>query len=454
MLYAGDARWWRAYGAEVERACLSECWTCSERMETVNYVEGVDEPGLSIKPGRIHLGGNSGYQAINLAYMFGAARIIMLGYDMQRTGGRTHHHGDHDGGLPNLGHLPDWVERMVQLGIDLRERGVEVINATRETAIKCFERQPIEDALRLGKPPIYVQGMQGLGDNIYQRAVVRELTRDYSVSLETPWPQLYADLPIRCVRPQTRLRTQAKNIAGWDAWAQPPRGVAPARLSYAGSEGTMLECLCRAAGIQAERLTFDLPPLEVRKRKPYAVIRPATMRVEWPADSRNPRPEYLALAAEKLRRHYHIVSVADLERGAERAVGPLPYADETYHAGELGIEELLALVAGAAAVVGGVGWLVPAAVALRVPMLLLYGGWGQANGPARIFDRRMNTELIHQAIPSRFCLCVDRDHACDKRIDDFDAQLERWIVGLGKGRSPAVAARGRRRVLPGQRAAV
>lgn len=287
--------------------------------------------------------------------------------------------------------------------------------------------------------PIVVQGMQGLGDCIYQRAVLRELTRAADLYLETPWPQLYSDLPIRCVRPPTtsgawRLRTQTKNLhrTATAIWYVPPAAAQHRRVHYANRNGTtMLHGLCDAAGVHAKTLTFDLPTFaDASLRAPYIVIRPATIRTEWKSDSRNPRPEYLALAAEKLRRHFRIISVADLAAGAEWALPPLPYADETFHAGELGVEQLLALVENAAGVVGGVGWLVPAAIAYQVPMFLLYGGQGANNGPARIFDPRMKTDLVYQVRPDRFCMCAVSSHACDKRIGSVEAQLGNWIVQL------------------------
>lgn len=447
------------YGDEALRTVTSDLWAAcaaggalapewpqvpGRARAWTHFVEAVDEPGLSTKPGRIHTGLNSGYQAINLAFMWGAARIILLGYDMQRgPAGESHHHGDHEGGLPNLGTMAEWTRRMVELGVDLRARGVEVVNATRRTAITCFERAPIEKALDPGKPPLFVHGMLGLGDNIYQRAVIRELAQTREIWLKTPWPQLYADLPVRSVRPETKLRTQARNVAQWSAWARPPRGLAEQRISYAGREGTMLEGLCAALGVKADRLTFDLPRSFSgcgEDRPAYIVIRPASVRAEWPAAARNPLPEYLALAAETLRKDFRIVSVADLAPAVEWPVLPLPYADETFHAGELGVEQLLALVAGAAGVVGGVGWLVPAAVAHQVPMFLIFGGWGRDNGPKRIFDRRMRTGLIEQAVPQRFCLCGNREHACDKRIDGIEEQLQRWRLGLLARGSPAMAA--------------
>lgn len=270
--------------------------------------------------------------------------------------------------------------------------------------------------------------MQGLGDNFYQRAVIRELPGRHQ--LVTSWPQLYADLPVDCVKPQTTLRTQVKNIARRDIqWSALPRGTAR-RVHYVGQSGSMLAGLCHAFGVASERITFDGPPVVTPAGERYIVVRPGTVRAEWRADSRNPLPEYVDRACRALSSRFRIVSIADLADGAEWLVGPAPYAHERYHSGELTIEQLLGLVAGAAGVIGGVGWLVPAAVAYRVPMLLIYGGWGFHNGPARIFDPRMDVSRIEQAVPDRFCMCTSPSHGCDKRISRIDDHIERFALRL------------------------
>lgn len=289
---------------------------------------------------------------------------------------------------------------------------------------------------------IFIRGMQGLGDNIYQRSVLREITAERDVYLETPWPQLYRDLPVQCVPRLTKLRTQAKNVMRTDlAWGKPPPSALPlTNLHYVNRPGSVIAALLEAYGIQRERLTFDLPRFEpLPARRPYIVMRPSTLRHEWMAASRNPRSEYLVLASEKLRRYFHIVSVADLA-AVEWADGPLPYADEVFHKGELRVEQLLALIAGAAGVVGGVGWIVPAAIAYGVPLCLIYGGWGAHNGPARILDYRLNLENVYQILPDRFCLCANRAHTCDKTISDIDRRLDEWAIRLATRREAAMVA--------------
>lgn len=270
--------------------------------------------------------------------------------------------------------------------------------------------------------------MYGLGDNIYQRAVVRELG---PVSLYTPWPQLYADLPdVQCLRPVTSLRTQARNAARRDLQFSTSSARGPQKRIGYGAGGTMLASMMASVGLRRNKIDFSGPPVKPACYEPYILIRPATIRTEWRADARNPDPQYLVAAAESLQDRYTIISVADLKPGVEWPVEPLPFAHIRYHAGELTLEYLLSLVAGAAGVIGGVGWLLPAAVAYKTPMLLVYGGWGAVNGPQRTIDPRMPAGNIVSAMPENFCMCDNRAHACPRTIGNFDATLGKFSSSL------------------------
>lgn len=149
ILYACDGPWWEKYFDEALRACTGEFWTV-DRSAHLTYglhlIAGSSSPGLG-KDGTIHFGANSGYQAINLAYLFGAVRIVLLGFDMQRTGGKTHWHGDHPGPLNRDCPVRSFAKNFPALARDLAGEGVEVVNATRETALECFPKIRLEDAL-------------------------------------------------------------------------------------------------------------------------------------------------------------------------------------------------------------------------------------------------------------------------------------------------------------------
>lgn len=104
------------------------------------------EDGLSLDPTRLCLGMNSGYQAINLAVLLGATRILLLGYDMTVTKeGKEYWHEQH----PHKKRSPYKTFRRLFPSIvePLKKAGVSVINCSRHTALECFPRMPITEAL-------------------------------------------------------------------------------------------------------------------------------------------------------------------------------------------------------------------------------------------------------------------------------------------------------------------
>lgn len=435
VLYAMDRQWWERYRDEVAAtfrgALVSPLANChGVRRVTFDHRE------------------NSGAGAITLAIHLGAQRIVLLGYDCQYTGGRRHWHGDHPPGLGNAGSINDWPEHFVRLARDLRQ--FNLVNCSRETALTCFARGDLEAELGMGKrKQIVVRGMRGLGDNIYQRAFLRNM--DAEVYLDTPWPQLYRDLPhVRCLRAETQLRTQARNVVESDyAWVDAPRKAPELRVSYTPADlqrGSIVSAMSRRFGIG--RPSFELPDYEtspIQADRPVAIVRPVTARREWLNTARNPRPEYVLQAAAELRRRgFYVVSVADLADGEEWLVGEAPPADLVLHRGELNVEQLLAAVQQAAVVVGGVGWIVPACIAAGTPLYVVLGGQLGHNAPERLTDPAlMDLSRVGWAWPRKPCGCVSKTHDCDKVIDDFDAKFSAWLDGqglLGRDAQPTVVA--------------
>lgn len=294
---------------------------------------------------------------------------------------------------------------------------------------------------RLNRPP-HVRGMFGLGDNIMQRPFVRAVAEEKGrLYLQTPWPELYADIPqvISC-RSYTRLRTQQKNESRVKPrlWGRSPTAALSHRIAYGHDDllaGNIYEAMERALGVSLAQISLDLPPLPSHSidtgGKPLAVVRPVTARQEWLNTARNPLPEYVAYVANRLALSHYVVVIADLQDGHEWLEGELPVADLVLVRGELTTMQALSLVASADVVVGGVGWILPAAIASQRPAFIILGGHGAHNRPEVITDPRLDLSRLGFAKPDNYCLCAEKQHNCEKVISDLPALFEAWAIQQG-----------------------
>lgn len=136
MLYACDKRWWDSYYDEVIAGMRGDALLFTQDKPAADkyrlgFVMSSSAKGLSRKPGLIHQGMSSGFQAINLAFLAGVRDFVLLGYDCKGT----HWHGDHP--TPLKASLPHtrWIEHFATLARDLRDEGVRIVNCSPDTAI-------------------------------------------------------------------------------------------------------------------------------------------------------------------------------------------------------------------------------------------------------------------------------------------------------------------------------
>lgn len=150
VVYAGDFLWWKVHHAKIRAACpRAQLWTqdaTSAERYRVARIKGTGRPGLGREV--IHTNGNSGAQAINLAFLFGARRILLLGFDMKRgPKGERHWHPDHPAPLVQDQCFDEWIKKFGPLAADLKAAGCEVINCTPGSALTCFPMSTIEKEL-------------------------------------------------------------------------------------------------------------------------------------------------------------------------------------------------------------------------------------------------------------------------------------------------------------------
>jgi hypothetical protein len=271
---------------------------------------------------------------------------------------------------------------------------------------------------------LIVEGMQGMGDNIYQVPILAALAERHhgSVYLKTPWPEFYEGIrKLRFMRPTTTLRTQSRNAKRFKGYYEHKGGIARTMsIGYAHLHGhcdfSIHQALIRSAGLDGIPYHLSLGTRRKTRKRNYAVIRPPTIREEWRAPSRNPRMEYVQYAIDWLNvRGIETVVVADIDHPHELYDGSRPeHATAYFEHGELDTHELIDLFQNAKLVVGGVGFMVPMCIAFATPAVVLHGGAGGWNAP-ELIDAPGEGKPIH-VLPENYCLCKQHTHNCDKKI--------------------------------------
>jgi hypothetical protein len=148
VLYAADGDWWdRLKGVPDFKG---ERWTVSDEAAKrwrLNYIKyRVDLP-WSKDPAILATGGNSGFQAANLAMLQGATEVILLGYDMGYSGSRKHFWTGLES-VPTREIRPSdyngWLKRW---NFALPHIPYPIINCSRSSYLNYFPKKTLEEAL-------------------------------------------------------------------------------------------------------------------------------------------------------------------------------------------------------------------------------------------------------------------------------------------------------------------
>lgn len=153
VLYACDAAWWTVHRGVPE--FTGEKWSShskgNEKQEAakrygLRLVAGKRADGFSTDPSCIHYGGNSGFQAVNLAILWGCTRILLVGFDMKTVRKKRHFFGNHPAPLNNPWRFDSFIQNFAKAAKSL-PAGVEILNCTPGSALQCFPMVSLEAAL-------------------------------------------------------------------------------------------------------------------------------------------------------------------------------------------------------------------------------------------------------------------------------------------------------------------
>lgn len=155
VLYACDREWWEGHKGCPDFA--GEKWTSHSLAPKndktaiadkfgLHVIAGEDRDGFSLDPARVHYGHNSGFQAVNLAILFGASTIILAGFDMRAIDGKHHFFGNHKAPLRASAPFGLWIAKFATAAKMLGGTP-RIVNATPGSALTCFPMMPLAEAL-------------------------------------------------------------------------------------------------------------------------------------------------------------------------------------------------------------------------------------------------------------------------------------------------------------------
>jgi hypothetical protein len=154
VLYGCDERWW-----DSQAGCMDftgEKWSTHDAHPSSNdkrkvqekydvkLVQGAAAEGFSLDPAVIHYGDNSGFQSLNLAVLFGSPYIVLVGFDMRHANGKAHFFGNHPPGLFQRKEYQSFARHFDKAPAP---EGVQIINATPDSALTCYPMMDIDAAL-------------------------------------------------------------------------------------------------------------------------------------------------------------------------------------------------------------------------------------------------------------------------------------------------------------------
>jgi hypothetical protein len=155
LLYAADPRWWQWHKDKLEAFTGERCSIQSSGTdveEPVHVLRNRDHPysgsGLSLDPGVLVSGWHGGFQALNLAILAGATRIILLGYDGKPSAdGKTHFHSGHPTKPTSVLAYEQYRRAFSAAESEIVATGVQVINCSPGSAYDNFPKMELKEAL-------------------------------------------------------------------------------------------------------------------------------------------------------------------------------------------------------------------------------------------------------------------------------------------------------------------
>ena len=153
VVHGCNYQFWDHYWPQIQEQAFDK-WTTRPELEGkypgLEYIEERWEDGLSKDQHWISAHHGTGPQLVNIAYLYGCTRLLLVGWDMRyngKTGVRSFESRHYLGEYPDcMVHWPiytgddgELLALIKEMGtIKPADYGIEIINCTKNSALKCF----------------------------------------------------------------------------------------------------------------------------------------------------------------------------------------------------------------------------------------------------------------------------------------------------------------------------
>lgn len=277
---------------------------------------------------------------------------------------------------------------------------------------------------------LVVESFYGFGDTIFIRPLLIAQAQTKDVYVQTPYPELFLNTPVKPVRPGNFMYDFANRAMDTaEGYFEKPTDAKFLRPTYSVEDLKNYRTVSKSFSRGLDFQVYDtrLEPTDkqiilgkelVQTDKPILIVKIPSYRHDWLCESRTPRTAYMIECMKIAKENgMYIVSLQDYTLG-DRLGEPelekewLPLCDKTLH-GRLSVDQLIGLFSIADSVLTYPNFLLPLAIYLDKPVFCLYGG---SVHPQVIIDPRINPYHYYYLAPDPFCHCVESHHDCNKDI--------------------------------------
>jgi hypothetical protein len=152
-VYSCDLAWWQWHKGLNEFTGLKlthDAVACRHypALKRVQIEQVTSDEILTDKPSYVGAGGNSGFQAMNLAIQFGATGIALLGIDCNLEHGE-HWHGRHAYHMnnPAPSNVKRWRAAFDGVADKIKKMGIDVVNCSPISALANYPKMTVAQAL-------------------------------------------------------------------------------------------------------------------------------------------------------------------------------------------------------------------------------------------------------------------------------------------------------------------